>query len=148
AVFAGSAWLARVRGETRAALALIERALGAFPAGHAADPDFLRLGAECADSLGETALQDRLLGLPTRRSVTGDPALARAEAALDLRRATRRRRLGDITTAEALIRSAQSRFRSVGDERGAAFAAGQIATILLARGELDEALRIRREVEL
>ncbi|MEK6608696.1 MAG: hypothetical protein AABZ30_13635, partial [Myxococcota bacterium] len=38
--------------------------------------------------------------------------------------------------------------RALGDERGAALAAGLIADILMARGELDEALRICREEEL
>jgi tetratricopeptide (TPR) repeat protein len=148
AVFAGAAWLERVRRETRAALALIERGLNAFSPDHAADPGFLRLGAECADGLGEAALQDRLLGFPTRPPRPGDPASAAPHAALDLRRAERFRRTGAVERAEALTREALVTFRAAKDERMSAMAAGQIADILQARGELDEALRIRREEQL
>ena len=48
--FAGAAWLERVRGATRGALALVERVVDALPPGYAADPGFLRLGVECANS--------------------------------------------------------------------------------------------------
>ena len=66
--FAGAAWLERVRGATRGALALVERVVDALPPGYAADPGFLRLGVECADSLGEVGLLEQLLAFPTRAS--------------------------------------------------------------------------------
>jgi hypothetical protein len=61
AALSGAAWLERVRGQTRDARELIARAFAAFPAGHAFDPDFLRLGCECADSLGDMKLREALL---------------------------------------------------------------------------------------
>jgi hypothetical protein len=148
AAFAGGAWLAREQDETRTALALIERSLATLPAGYAARPGFLRLGVECADRLGEAELQDRLLGFPVRQPAVRDSAADWEEAALDLRRAQRQIQAGDIAAAETLTRGAQTRFHTAGDARAAAIAAGQIADILQARGETDEALRIRREEQL
>jgi tetratricopeptide (TPR) repeat protein len=145
AAFAGGAWLARGQGETRAALALIERSLATLRAGYAASPDFLRLGVECAGRLGEAELQDRLLGFPVRQPAVRDSAADWEEAALDLRRAERWVRAGDTVAAETLIQGAHTRFQAAGDARAAAIAAGQIADILERRGETDEALRIRCE---
>jgi tetratricopeptide (TPR) repeat protein len=67
---------------------------------------------------------------------------------LELLRAERLLRTGDIVAAEKLTRDAWSRFRNLGDERMVAMAARQIADILSLRGEHDEALRIHREEEL
>ena len=139
AVFAGAAWLARVAGETRAALALVAAACDAMPAEYAADPGFLRLGVECASALGEAELLERLLAAPVRPPATENPADANAHAALDLRRAERLMRTGDVAAAERLVRGAQATFSGAGDARSAAIAAGQVADILQARGELDEA---------
>ena len=146
--FAGAAWLERVRGATRGALALVERVVDALPPGYAADPGFLRLGVECADPLGEVGLLERLLAFPTRASRPDDMDATRQHAALDLRRAERLARTGAVAAAEDLIRSALTAFQTAGDERMVAIAAGQIADILQARGETDEALRIRQEEEL
>jgi tetratricopeptide (TPR) repeat protein len=142
---AGAAWYARIESDTRRALALIGRVIDAFPPGYAADPRFLRLGVECADLLGEAGLLDRLLAMPARQSPSGPTT---AHAALDLRRAERLRRTGDVAGAETLIRSVLQTMLAAKDERMAAVAAGQMADIQQSRGELDKALRIRREEEL
>src|SRR6202030_633912 len=55
---------------------------------------------------------------------------------------------GQIAPAERLTRNAFAKFTDAGDHRMAAIASGQIADILQARGDLDEALRIRREEQL
>ena len=146
--FSGAGWLERVRGATRGALALVERVVDALPPGYAADPGFLRLGVECADPLGQVGLLERLLAFPTRASRPDDMDATWEHAALDLRRAERLARTGAVAAAEDLIRSALTAFQTVGDERAVAVAAGQIADILQARGETDEALRIRQEEEL
>ena len=147
-VLSGAAWLARTAGETRAAMALVAAALDAMPAGYAADPGFLRLGIECANSLGEAELLERLIAVPVRPPATEAPAARTRHAALDLRRAERLRQKGEVAAAERLVHGALETFKAAADARMTAIAAGQIADILQTRGELDEALRIRREEEL
>jgi hypothetical protein len=65
-----------------------------------------------------------------------------------LRRAEHLITTGQIAPAEALTRGALATFEAAGDDRGAAIASGQIADILFSRGDLDEALRIRKEEQL
>ena len=146
-VLSGAAWLARTAGETRAAMALVAAALDAMPAGYAADPGFLRLGIECANSLGEAELLERLIAVPVRPPATEAPAARTRHAALDLRRAERLRQKGEVAAAERLVHGALETSKAAASAM-TAIAAGQIADILQTRGELDEALRIRREEEL
>jgi tetratricopeptide (TPR) repeat protein len=148
AVLAGAAWLARAAGETRAALELVAAALDAVPAGYAAGPAFLRLGIETASTLGEAELLGRLLAMPVRPPPTDAPADRTAHAALDLRRAQRLVQTGEVALAERLVRGALETFAAADDARSSAIAAGQIADILQARGQLDEALKIRNEEQL
>ena len=70
--------------------------------GYAIGPDFLRLGVECADSLGEAALLDALLAAPVRPPISRDPKAELSHASLDLRRAERLIRTGQIAKAEAI----------------------------------------------
>ena len=130
------------------AFGIIASARALIPADYALRPDFARLGVECAGMVGETALCDRLLESPLHPSASEDEKARLAHAALDLRRAEHLIRKSDIEEAETLTRGAQQRFSAGGDERMRAMASGQIADILYARGELDEALRIRREEQL
>jgi tetratricopeptide (TPR) repeat protein len=58
------------------------------------------------------------------------------------------RNLGDLDASLRCATVLRDRARSAGAERMAALGTGQIADILQARGDLDEALRIRREEEL
>jgi tetratricopeptide (TPR) repeat protein len=55
---------------------------------------------------------------------------------------------GRMDEAEATLREALGLAETGGDERGRALTLGQIADILEMRGELDEALRIRKDEEL
>ena len=59
-----------------------------------------------------------------------------------------KRSLGDMVEAEASYRNARSALSGLDDRRLVAITEGRIADILEARGELDEALRIRTEEEL
>ena len=59
-----------------------------------------------------------------------------------------KRSLGEMEEAEASYRNARSALASLDDRRLVAITEGRIANILEARGELDEALRIRTEEEL
>src|SRR5208337_4616147 len=148
AVLAGAAWLEWQNDETRAAHALIGESMGAFPLAHAFRPDLLRLALECANRLGDADLIKSVLNARVSPRPSGDPKALTKHAAFDLRRAEHMVRTGDVAQAEALTREAQTTFRSAGDERGAAVAAGQIADILQSRGEVDEALRVLREEQL
>jgi tetratricopeptide (TPR) repeat protein len=148
AAFSGAVWLERVQGATRRALALVERVVDSLPPAYTANPGFLRLGVECADALGEVGLLERLLAFPTPASRPDDMDVTRQHAALDLRRAERLAQTGAVAAAEDLTRSALAAFQKAGDERAVAVAAGQIADILQARGDTDEALRIRQEEQL
>jgi tetratricopeptide (TPR) repeat protein len=148
AALSGAAWLARVEGRTRDALDLLAPSFATFPQGYAIGPAFLRLGVECAASLGEAELLDAMLAAPVRPTASKDPKAEREHASLDLRRAERFIAIGQIGEAESISRNAKVKFVAVGDDRMAAIAAGKIADILQARGDLAEALRIRREEQL
>ncbi len=148
AVLAGAAWLEWQNDETRAAHALIAESMGAFPLAHAFRPDLLRLALECADRLGDAELIKSVLDARVSPPPSGDPKALTKHAAFDLRRAELMVRTGDVAQAEALTREAQSAFQTLGDDRMRAIASGQIADILESRGEVDEALRIRREEQL
>jgi hypothetical protein len=115
AAYSGAAWLERVEGRTREALALIASAFSAFPDGYPTGPDFLRLGVECADGLGEAARLDALLAAPVRPPISRDPKAELSHASLDLRRAGRLIRTGQIAKAEALTRDSIVKFAAAGD---------------------------------
>ncbi|TCB97234.1 tetratricopeptide repeat protein [Micromonospora zingiberis] len=55
---------------------------------------------------------------------------------------------GELRQAEQLLQQAHQLFTSAGSEQEAAICRGTLADILYRRGEYDEALRIRREVQL
>ena len=148
AVLAGAVWLERIESRTREALTLIQAALARLPEDHALGPYFVRLAVECADQLSDADLLDALLERPLRVGRSGDPESRLEPARLDLRRAHRLIRRGQIGDAEALIRKALEVFEALDDVRTRAVALGDIAEILYRRGELDEALRIRREEQL
>jgi tetratricopeptide (TPR) repeat protein len=148
AALAGAAWLERVNGQTRKALALIASTLAAFPSGYEVGPEFLRLGLECANDLGDTELIERLFGTSVRLPTSSDPKVGVSYASFDLRRAEYLRRTGQIAQAEALTREALRIFKAAGNDRMTAIASGSIANILQARGEFNEALKIRYGEEL
>ena len=144
-VGAGAAFLFHEAHQAESALELVVAALTALDR-DAATPDMhlLRLGADCAERLGEPDVQEMLLerGLDIKE---GDPG---ARAMLLFARASRFNRTGEIDAAEKLLSEAADVFGSLGDVRSRAVTMGQIADILQARGQLDEALKIRNEEEL
>ena len=84
-------------------------------------------------------LRQYLAGVPRWRPIDVDLAIELG----DLRRS-----LGEMEEAEAVYRNAKTELSRLDDRRRIAIAAGRIADILQARGELDEALRIRTEEQL
>jgi tetratricopeptide (TPR) repeat protein len=145
AALSGAAWLERVRGQTRDARELMATAFVAFPAGYAFGPNFLRLGCECADRLGDMKLREALLAAPLRQIEPDDAAALTAGAYFNMRKAEYKLASGAPRTAEELTRESLHVFSAAFDDRGVALASGQIADILQMRGELDLALKIRRE---
>ena len=84
-------------------------------------------------------LQKHLDGRPHWRAVDVDLALELGDLQVSL---------GNVEEAEAAYRKARGALSSLDDRRLIAIAEGRIADILEARGEFDEALRIRTEEEL
>ncbi len=114
----------------------------------AARPPTPRLLATAARVLagdGDGAGADALL-----RRATDDGADPNPVEALHLahERGKRLYQSGDLDGAEQTFREAIGHAEAAGDEQSVAVAQGQIADILQARGQLDEALRIRTDVQL
>jgi esterase/lipase superfamily enzyme/tetratricopeptide (TPR) repeat protein len=142
---AGAVFLFRTLHEAQPALELVLLALAALDRVKAApDLHLLRHGADCAERLGRSDDQERLLELGMRIE-DGDP---RARAMLLSASASRLIQTGGIDTAEKLLKEAVAVFETLGDVRARAVTMGKIADILQARGQLDEALKIRNEEEL
>ena len=142
---AGAAFLYHRALDAQRALDLVLSALAALDRA-GADPDLhlLRLGAQCAERLGEADKQEMLLG----RGLGVEKADPRARAMLLFTQASRLIQTGRIDDAEHLLNEAAGVFASLGDVRSRAVTMGKIADILQARGQLDEALKIRNEEEL
>ncbi|MBL8397398.1 MAG: tetratricopeptide repeat protein, partial [Candidatus Accumulibacter sp.] len=100
----------------------------------------LLIAADCAERLGETAAEERIVALLER--IAGETADPDERGSALLRVAGRQRRQGRIAAAEESFAAAATAFGLAGSERDWAIARGGIADILQARGELDEALRI------
>ncbi len=117
---------------------------------HPVPLDVLRHTADAALTSGDGGTGEALLERAMRQVDAGgrqgiDP-LDRARVLGE-----RARRLiirGEPGQAEQLFRRAHQLFATAGSEQEAAAAMGDIADIAVTRGELDEALRILREVEL
>ncbi|MBQ1784955.1 MAG: hypothetical protein II007_15050, partial [Gammaproteobacteria bacterium] len=92
------------------------------------------------------AVEQRLLDI--RKYFESHGTTSSANAWLRLESSQIEWRLGQIPAALSDAQLARDQFVEVDDRRGVASAWGRIADVLMARGELDEALRIRREEEL
>ncbi|MEO5374924.1 MAG: hypothetical protein H7840_11685, partial [Alphaproteobacteria bacterium] len=140
-----TAFLFKIRNDAQAGLAVARPAVAAIQAqGVEPDLNLLGYGIDCAERLGETADQDRFLALGLAR----DGGDRKERAQLLYTYATRLIQTGDLTAAERALREAETHFSDLGDVRSRAVTLGKIADILAARGQVDEALRIRREKEL
>ncbi|AGA90192.1 hypothetical protein Thimo_1398 [Thioflavicoccus mobilis 8321] len=114
------------------------QALGGTP------PHGLRLIAcDCAERLGDSAALDEMLN---RLQAEGDDPAEQAGAMLYVAR--RQQQLGATEAAAAAFEAAAQGFLAANQEREWAIARGGYADILQARGNLDEALRIRTEEQL
>jgi tetratricopeptide (TPR) repeat protein len=91
---------------------------------------------------------ESLLAARVKPPIPGDREGELSQARFDLSRAGRWITIGQIAQAEALTSEALTKFTSAGEHQLAAFAWGQIAKIRQHTGDLDEALRIRRDEQL
>ncbi len=142
---AGTGFLFFGLNDAQRALELVLTAVEALDrTGTAPDLHLLRHGADCAERLGKADVQEMLLerGL----QIEGDDP--RARAMLLFAMASRFNQTGRIDDAEILLRDAAGVFERLGDVRSRAVTMGQIADILMARGQLDDALKIRQEDQL
>ncbi|WP_432033190.1 tetratricopeptide repeat protein [Streptomyces antibioticus] len=109
----------------------------------------LRVVADAAVTSGDGDHADTLLHRAVQQTRTGDrqtDPLGHAAVLYD--HANRLITRGEVDQAEDLLHQARRLFTDAGDTRSTAITWGKIADILQQRGETDEALRIRQEVEL
>ena len=118
--------------------------------GHPVPLVLLRQAADAALTSGDGPAGEALLDRAARQAEAGG---AQGASPLDRARviAERARRLitrGDLDQAARLFGDARQLFTAAGSEAEAAIVMGDIADIAYRRGDYDEALRIRREVQL
>ncbi|WP_246575162.1 CHAT domain-containing protein [Streptomyces umbrinus] len=116
---------------------------------HEVSVTLLRAVADAAVTSGDGDLADTLLHRAVQQTRTSDRQTNPAgHAAVLYDHANRLITRGEVDQAEDLLHQARQLFTDAGDTRAAAVTWGRIADILQQRGEVEEALRIRREVEL
>ncbi|WP_321533171.1 CHAT domain-containing protein [uncultured Desulfuromonas sp.] len=113
-------------------------ALGTVPGS-----SLLLVAFDCAELLGDRGAQERVLKMMQESGAVGFD-----RGSVLLRQGNAKHRLGELDEAKHAFIEAAAAFQEAEEERDWAIARGQIADILMARGELDEALRIRTEEEL
>ncbi|MGI5507179.1 tetratricopeptide repeat protein [Lentzea sp. CA-135723] len=107
----------------------------------------LRVVADAALTSGDGATGQTLLDRAADTDTDeADDSLERARVIAD--QAQRLIITGDMRKAETLLNQARELFLTAGYDREAAMASGRIADIHYHRGDYDEALRIRHDVEL
>ncbi len=111
--------------------------------GAAPSHGLLLIACNCAERLGDTEAWEHALAMLEQSAAQGAD---RAVVWLYLGR--RHRQRGDLPAAEQAFAAAARLFGEAGWEREQVIALGESADILEARGDLDEALRIRREEQL
>ena len=131
--------------DAKGALAMLEAARAKIDEeGKEPSPQFLLLGSQCAERIGEWDLQITLLerGLVLH----SEDRVGLAQIAVTHASATIAQEGPD--KALARLKDAVVLFGEACDEHSRAVTMGKIADILEGRGETDEALRIRREEQL
>jgi tetratricopeptide (TPR) repeat protein len=118
--------------------------------GRAVPLDLLRRSADAALTSGDGEVGEALLNRAVQQVEAGDE---QATSPLDQARVIAERAghlitRGELEQAGQLLRHAYQLFTAVGSEDEAAAAMDSIADIAYRRGDYDEALRIRQEVEL
>ncbi|MBF0293945.1 MAG: CHAT domain-containing protein, partial [Magnetococcales bacterium] len=138
-------WLLRRQHDARRPLEMVRETLHALDQARLDPaPALLRLGAECAAGLGDQTSRAAWLerGLALAHADPAEMAQLWADYA-DLQQ-----QRGNPEDALQWLRKAEAVFLEQGDIRSRAVTMGRIADILQARGDLDGALRIRREESL
>ncbi len=144
-VSAGGRYLFDAAHQAEPVLQMVQNAVGLLDqSGTPPGLSLLRLGAECAERLGQGPDQDAFLA----RAVTMTGVDPHSAATILYDRGVRLIQTGDVEGAEGLLREASERFGQLGDVRSRAVTMGQIADILEARGQTDEALRIHIDERL
>ncbi|MCX3286230.1 CHAT domain-containing protein [Streptomyces sp. NEAU-H22] len=118
---------------------------------HEVPVNLLRTVADAAVTSGDGDYADTLLhrAIQRTRTRTSDRQTSPAvHAAVLYDHANRLITRGEVDQAEDLLHQARQLFTDAGNTRSAAVTWGKIADILEQRGEVDEAFRIHREVEL
>ncbi|WP_239148828.1 tetratricopeptide repeat protein [Streptomyces sp. SID12501] len=116
---------------------------------HEVSVTLLRAVADAAVTSGDGDHADTLLHRAVKQTRTSDRRTNPAgHAALLYDHANRLITRGEVDQAENLLHQARQLFTDAGNTHSVAVTWGKIADILQQRGEVDEALRIRREVEL
>ncbi|MGW1966620.1 CHAT domain-containing protein, partial [Streptomyces sp. NPDC001935] len=116
---------------------------------HEVPVTLLRAVADAVVTSGDGDSADTLLQRAVQQSRTSDrQAEPAAHAALLYDHANRLITRGEVDQAEDQLHQARQLFTDAGSSREAAATWGKIADIHQQRGEVDEALRIHREVEL
>ncbi|MEU5686147.1 hypothetical protein DEJ48_08790 [Streptomyces venezuelae] len=116
---------------------------------HEVPVGLLRAVADAAVTSGDGAHADTLLNRAVQQTRTSEVQInPAAHGALLYDQANRLLTRGEVDQAEDLLHQARQLFTDAGDTRSVAVMWGQTADILQQRGEADEALRLRREVEL
>jgi tetratricopeptide (TPR) repeat protein len=145
AVYAAGTFLFRGEHDAKTALEYLAPALAKIAgSGGEPRPEFLLLAANCAERLGETELQISWLEKGLTLRYGNESAIAQIAAMHAVATVARH----GPETALATLRTSAELFGKAGDARSRAIALGQIADILVQRGETAEALRIRREEQL
>ncbi|MEO5364268.1 MAG: CHAT domain-containing protein, partial [Magnetococcus sp. DMHC-8] len=138
-------WLFKRKHDARTPLTMVQQTLAVLAAAQLSpSPRLLHLGAQCAARLGEAETRRTLLarGMAMPQEDTVEWAELWGEYAVMLAMA------GDPTAAQQWLSRAAQVFQQHGDIHSRAITLGKIADILFQQGQLDEAMRIRREEQL
>jgi tetratricopeptide (TPR) repeat protein len=145
AALAGGSFLFRIRHDARAALQVLQAALVRIEERRSAPSgDLLLLAAHCAERVGEGELRIALL----EKGLTLEACDPLTQAQLSAQHAVATIAREGPDKALATLKEAATLFAGAGDEHSWGVAMGQIAEVLEQCGEVDEALRIRREEQL
>ena len=117
---------------------------------HPVPINLLRAAADAAFTAGDGGVGDELLGRAVRQATADDTAAGNRldHARVLSERARRLLTTGQPDLAAELLQQAHQLFTTAGSEREAAVVTGYLADIHFRRGDYDETLRIRREVQL
>lgn len=144
---AAAAWFERHMRRTKDAFDVVMTAHAYLPRRHRCDPQFIRIGIECAHRLGEVAAF-RALTERQRRAPRDARFEQIADAQLTLRLAEYMTDDGKLDDAEAMLGEVITTSRRLDDETTMLFALSRLASVHYRRGDYDEVLRINETILL